>query len=691
MSETEVSAAFRHNEKLALNWQNWQYEGRLRPQIPDYGYLHVLNTDDLTKGFQLGSWSVFPNQNLIGDDKQEIHLEPRVMEVLVFLAANQGEVIKRDHLIDCVWKTHVSDEVLSRAISLLRATLKDDPKTPTFIQTIPKVGYRLIHEVTVLPSQTIDLPVNAKKTSSFSRLKISGVIGLVLLSTLIIWPPWDHDSENPDSFESLAEWFSFLDEENSSTSGTTSIAVLPFDNFSETGGNTFYSEGLTDEITMTLSKVRGLKVVARRSSSSFKDRSVDIPTIGKILNVDAILEGSVRHRDDKLIIHTQLISVSDGYVIWSETYDRKKSDVFSIQAEISLSIVKTLQKGEDGASLETPPSSTNIPNMQAYQLFLNGRFFSKLRGEQALRESIQLYQKALAIDPAFSRARIALATSLVLLPFYSAEAQQDMFAEAEKVLSEQMVSNKEEQGEIAAIHAFTSHQRWDFIAAERLFRNAIELAPDNANIYAWYSQHLSNVGRNQDALIAAKRAQELDAVSPVINDRLGISYLWVNDDLRAAEKFALGAQLGFSNRINPGYLVFLLRQHRYHEVRSIIDAIHKDTESKPAWLIDNADQIFLPENRDWALNLANKAETEKRLIMPQLEFGIWILMGGLDQAYETFSQLAGQDRKYQYLEFIFAEEARDFRDDSRFTTLTKMIGLHDYWQEFGEPDYLKEH
>ena len=438
---------------------------------------------------------------------------------------------------------------------------------------------------------------------------------------------------------------------------------------------------------MSLSKVKGLKVVARRSSYSFKNRTDDVPTIGRLLNADAIFEGTIRRSGDQLRINAQLCAVSDGFLMWSGLFERDIVDVFDVQEEIAMAVVEAMREHFNDDGLKTPLEKQAPPDIEAYQLYLmNGNYLWKLRGEEPIRKSIDLYHRALAIEPNFTRAQIGLANALVILPFYSSEPMEPMFQQAESVLDSHTSTAQRDLGEIEATRGFIAWNRWQWVKAEEHFRSALKLAPDSPNIYQWYSQHLAHVGRNRDGLEAAKRARELDEISPVINDRLGIAYLWIDDNLRAAEQFAIGAQLGFRNAINPGYGVFLLRQQRYNEFKSVMAALHRDSPNPPLWIIDHADTVFLPENREMALEMAMQAKQEGSFSRPFIEFSLWIAIGGIDQAYETFNALRENAPQHLKLEFLFAEEAREFREDPRFEQLAEDIGWHEYWEIYGGPD-----
>ena len=462
---------------------------------------------------------------------------------------------------------------------------------------------------------------------------------------------------------------------------------MPFENLSENDDSTYFSEGLADELTMSLSKVKGLKVVARRSSYSFKNRIDDVPTIGRLLHADAIFEGTIRRVGDQLRINAQLCAVSDGYLMWSGLFERHVSDVFDVQEEIATAVIEAMREHFDDGNLQSPLIKQAPPDIEAYQLYLmSGNFLWNLRGNEPLRQSIELYRQALAIDPGFTRAAIGLAKSLVLVPFYSTEPMEPMFQQALEALAGHTFTDPRDLGEVESIHGIIALHRWQWVKSEEHFRKALQLAPDSPNIYQWYSQLLSSVGRSQDGLEAAIRARDLDEISPVINNRLAIAYLWSNDNLRAAEQFAIAAQLGFRNVINSAYMLFLLRQQRFIEIKAILAALFQNAPNPPLWLIDSADTLFRPGNRDEALQRIIQAKQEESFSMPPIEFGLWLLVGGVDQAYATFNTMREIAPHYLQMEFIFSAEGAEFRQDSRFKKLTEDIGLQEYWDIYGGPD-----
>ena len=638
-------------------------------------------------GFAIGDWQVYPDQGILSGPGGEQHLEPKVMGVLVFLAQHQGDVARREELLSEIWSgTIVTDEALSRVISVLRTQLGDNSREPRYIQTIPKVGYRLLMPVVPLPPTA-----DPERTWNIKKHRWPLLVGAIaLFSAILMFNGHKSDQgplDGPAGFASLTEWFDHLAAQREGSAGATSIAVLPFEMLGAQGPGHAFSDGLTDELTNSLSQYKGLKVVARRSSYSFRDRNDDVPTIGRLLNVDAVLEGSIRQDGDSIRINAQLSDVADGYLIWSDAVDIGARDLYDAQESLATEVVAALGDHFPESQLQAPAGKERQPDNEAYRLYLmSGNFLWQLRGEAPLRKSIELYKQALALDPTFSRAHVALARSLVLLPFYSAEPMESSFREAEAVLDAQDFTDKRDQGEAESVRAFIAWNRWRWEEAEERFQRALELAPDLPNTYQWYSAHLASVGRQAEGLEAARRARELDEISPVVNDRLGVAYLWVNDNIRAAEHFAISAQLGFRNAINPGYMILLIRLQRFQELQAIFNALYRDEPNKPEWLLRDVGAVFAPDRREQALAMARQARSDDRVITPRLEFGLWILLGGRDEAYDAFYRLRGSNPQYLQLEFVFTEEAAEFRRDPRFDRLARDIGWRAYWDRFGGPD-----
>jgi adenylate cyclase len=306
--------------------------------------------------FKVGEWLIEPDLNRASRVDCVVQIEPKVLEVLSFLAEHPGEVLSKEKIIQTVWAgTFVSGGILSYSISELRKALGDDAKDPRFIQTISRKGYRLIAPVTRLASNHKMLP---------------------------------------------------------------SIAILAFCDMSAEKDQEYFCDGIAEEIINNLTRVKGLSVASRTSSFAFKGQSEDVRSIGKKLGVSAVLEGSLRKSGDQLRITAQLIAVEDGYHLWAERYDRRLKDVFAIQDEISLRIAETLKvtlsPAEGGAFGRVPTT-----DLQAYDYYLRGKQFYYQYKRKSIEFALRMFSHAIELDSRYTRAYAGISDCCAFLYLYA--------------------------------------------------------------------------------------------------------------------------------------------------------------------------------------------------------------------------------------------------------------------------------
>ncbi|MDD1778312.1 MAG: protein kinase [Candidatus Helarchaeota archaeon] len=295
-----------------------------------------------------------------------------------------------------------------------------------------------------------------------------------------------------------------------------SIAVLPFANLSSDTEQEYFCDGLMEETINVLSNVEGLRVVARTSALAFKGKQEDIRDIGKKLNVENVLEGSVRKSGNRLRITTQLIKVSDGYHLWAEKFDRNLEDIFAIQDEIALAIVENLKvKLLKGERAKLVKRRTNNP--EAYTLYMKGRFFFNQRKESGIKKSIECYSKAIEIDPEFALAYTGLAESYVFLGDWRVLPLDTAYNEARKAAMTALQIDdtlSEVHLSLAEIKLFCD---WDWTAAEQEFKRALTINPACAEAHHMYAHYLELNSRFDEALLEMNRAIELEPLSPSLH------------------------------------------------------------------------------------------------------------------------------------------------------------------------------
>jgi len=291
-----------------------------------------------------------------------------------------------------------------------------------------------------------------------------------------------------------------------------SVAVLPFVNMSSDPEQEYFSDGLSEELLNRLAKNDQLHVAARTSSFQFKGKNQDIGDIGKQLKVDNILEGSVRKSANRLRITAQLIQVDSGYHLWSETYEREINDIFAIQDEIALAITSALEAelGATTASDEARPTD----NLEAYQAYLQARFFLAKRGEANMLKAHELFEQAVNLDPMFSKAWSGLAYNYSLLPGYGATVLPKQAWERVKIATDKAIRLDPGNAEAYAALARSNYQD-DFKTILGLFERAYKLAPNSADVVNFYADFMMTLGDFSAAERLEKRAIELDPLAAV--------------------------------------------------------------------------------------------------------------------------------------------------------------------------------
>jgi serine/threonine-protein kinase len=301
--------------------------------------------------------------------------------------------------------------------------------------------------------------------------------------------------------------------------------VLPFVNASPDPDNEYLSDGITDELIDALAKVEGLRVASRTSVFALKGKPLDVRAIGALLDVSEVLEGTLRRSGQDLRITVQLTSTSNGALIWSHRYDRRLDDVFAIQDEIARTIVNTLRATSFG-DLAEPSMNRGTDSVQAYGLYLRGRFAWNKRTQNGVAEGIKFFEQAIEADPGYALAYTGLADSYALALDYRSVPVHEGFEHA-KFYARKALELDEGLAEAHASLAWSLFiYDWDWSAAASEFKRSIELDARYATARQWYAFLLASQGRFEEALIEAHSAQELDPGSVSIRRGLGYVYFY---------------------------------------------------------------------------------------------------------------------------------------------------------------------
>jgi TolB-like protein/DNA-binding winged helix-turn-helix (wHTH) protein len=658
-------------------------------------------------GFYLGDQRVETVRCAILTADGEVRVEPRVMDVLVLMVRHAGQVVSREEFIKSVWNgTFVTDEVLSRCVYRLRQALGDDTRKPRFIETVSKRGYRLIAPVRESTTTMVtDAPESAKipleSTSQqhlipepkhnhpITREYLYWILSAAAVCvSVVIYLLYSADGTKKQVSDRDVGVDSAVVAYQQAQDTSNSIAILPFVNMSGSPENDYFCDGISEELIGLLAKVPSLKVVARTSSFEFKDKGTDVRRIAQQLGVNNVLEGSVRLAGNHIRVSAQLIDAGTGYHLWSDTFNSQFEDVFTVQSQIAGAIVRALKVSLEADEGGPPIIDRAAPttNMTAYRYYLQGLYHWKRRGEPAIRRSIDLFEAAIAHDPAFAQPYQALSTSYLVLPFYSRESREDAFAQAETTARKALELDPS-LGQAHAVLAFINLKRWNWAAAYHEFELAFVAAPNDPTIHQWYSEFLSYVGYIDASVTEALRARELDPVSPVINDRLGVTYLWSGEYDLAAEQFRIASELGF-NRIayDQAYILLLLHTGQIDKAINLYETILGKLGLNTDWVRPVVEATRDPTLVPGALEAVALAQAHGSL-PDAMVFYAAVLLKQTDLAFETAENMLG-DRSLT-VEFLFAPETEELRRDPRFPQLLANIGLDAYWGEHGWPTFCK--
>jgi len=353
--------------------------------------------------------------------------------------------------------------------------------------------------------------------STAKRKPLTGsfvIAGLMLVIAFIyFYPSFQSSGQEPDTSEL----------ESNSRVIDRSIAVLPFADMSINKDQEYFSDGMAEEIINALVQIPGLKVASRTSAFQFRGQKYDIKSIAETLGVATVLEGSIRKSGNRIRITAQLINATDGFHLWSQTYERELEDIFVIQDELAKAIVSALQIQiiDTGGSLVTEQTT----NIEAYNLYLQGRYFWNKRNPQALERSIKYFQDAIEKDSLYAMAYSGLADSFLMLSGWGYSTPSEIFPKGmEAVLRAIHLDNTLGQA-YASLGAMQLWNEWDWQAAEESFKNAITLTPNYSQTYVWYFVFYTAMGDQENARIKIEKALELDPLSLVANFNFARYYL----------------------------------------------------------------------------------------------------------------------------------------------------------------------
>jgi len=499
---------------------------------------------EVNKEYLLGDLSLLPERRELRKGNQKLHLASRPFQVLLYLVDHRDRLVTRRELLDIFWDgKDVYDETLTKCVGAIRKVLNDAVDTH-FIDTRYGEGYRyvgpfevefpplsdsaieiertrgvriLVEEEHILEPAPAPEPTQVKHPAvarsdahpSWSY-RLIGLSALALIAVTLTLGGLLVSREAGHGVLSVQP-------AAASSFQIKSVAVMPLKNLTGDPSQDYLSDGITESLITQLSRINNLKVISENSVQTFKGQDIDPREAAKRLNVNVVMEGSLRQSGDNLRVTVRLVNANDGQIVWaSDSSEHAQRDVFTLEEEIACNIATGLKVKLCG-DLEPPHRTSDI---EAYHAYLKGRYFisqetSRLGPEGALRRAISYFQQAIAIDPKYAPAYAGLADCYTQLNWFAAEDPKSIIAKA-KAAALKAVELDDSSAEAHTALATAYLHDWDFADAGKEHERAIALNPGVAWAYHEYSTYLISLGRPAEARVALEKAHELDPLNPTI-------------------------------------------------------------------------------------------------------------------------------------------------------------------------------
>ena len=619
--------------------------------------------------FRVGPWLVEPSLNSISQDGAAIRVEPKVMEVLICLADRAGQAVPKETLIETVWTdTFVTDDVLKRAISELRRVFGDDAREPRVIQTIPKRGYRLVAPVApvnaagAVAPQSPHTPVHASEPGAIGRnrrmrvMAFAAIAVVLMVSGYTVNKRWRASEVRP-------------------LPGKTRLLVLPFQNLSGDPGQDFFGLGLTDELITQLGRLNPDRLGVIASTSSNLVHGKTISEVGRELNVQYVVEGSVRRSRNQVRIDVQLIQASDETHLWAKSYTRELTDILRVQSEVAEAVEQQIPANLHIPSLPPAPSV----NPLAHDAYLKGKLYWNSRTD--IRKSVSYFEEAVKDDQSYAAAYAGLANAYVVLgdiPYdglLPKEAKHKAREAAQRAL--------ELDPSLAEAHAALGNAAadydWDFTTAEREYRLALELNPNDPNVHEWLGIVFMIQGKTKEAMEEAGRCLDFDPVSPAGHTFVSEIYYYSRDYDKAIEEARHILEV-HPHHLQASYLLgsAYLRKQMYAQAIEQFRLASETTDHNPAMVMAYGNAQALAGNAPAAHEALRELEVrrQRQRVAPLYFAGIYAGLGDkpkamtyLNQAYEEHCDRLG----YLGLDPI----VDPLRSEPGFQILLQKVGLSD--------------
>jgi TolB-like protein/DNA-binding winged helix-turn-helix (wHTH) protein/Tfp pilus assembly protein PilF len=614
--------------------------------------------------YEFGPFRIDSVERLLFRGQDVIPLTPKAVDTLLALVSNRGRVLEKEELIKLIWPdSFVEEGGLARNISVLRRVFEDGSGEVQYIETIPKRGYRFVAPVTeagptaqAVVALPVPVPEPMRAEHKLARRTVWITGGIIALAITLAW-------------------FSYT--WHPGPRRINSLVVLPLHNPSNDPAQEYFTEGMTEELINTLAKIEALRVISRTSAMTYKAGNKPLPQIAKELNVDAVVEGSVLQSGGRVRITVQLFEAKTEKQLWAQSYDQALRDVLTLQAEVASAIANEIQvKLTPGEKRRLATARTVDP--EAYLVYSYGRYYWNKRSPEFIRKGIEYFERAIAKDPSYAPPYAGLADAYAQLGSIGIDAAppREVMPKAKAAALEAVKRDETlAEGHTSLAYVRLSYD-WDFDAAEREFKRAIQLNPGYATAHHWYAHYFLARGQPEQALAEMRRAQALDPRSLIINMGVGWGFYQGRRYVEAIQQYRSVVDMDPSFYLTHCTLGMAYEgKHQYPEAIAEYKTALGLPGSRAFALAGLGRAYELSGQHNEARQVVNELENSvKRQYVPAVYLAaIYAAMNDKDQSIAWTRK--AYDERSDYLVYLPTEPWADaLRSDPRFQKLSQLIG-----------------
>ena len=656
------------------------------------------NTPDSTPdpvGYEVDDLTIDLAQRRVRRTGTVIQLKPLSFDLLVVLVRAAPNLLSFDELSARVWPgLVVTPETIVQRVKLLRDALGDDPQAPRYIEGVRGRGYRMVTEVRPLterhglPQASAPLPREDTRQEESSNVhagtaaKEAAAVDSPAAAPAA--PPRPAKKRSPGSIGGAVTVLALVavswavvhyrgpgnPAERASVVVSPvihSLAVLPLDNLSGDKDQEYFADGMTDALTTDLAQIGSLRVISRTSAMQFKGSKRSLPQIGRDLNVDALVEGTVTRGENRVRVTAQLVDASSDHYLWARSYERDMKDVLALQDEIAQDVAEQVR-------VKLTPRERSLliqvhaVDPEAYDAALRGWYWLNLFSPGSARKALDYFQNAITKDPSYALAYAGLAYSFYTLGEAGELPSREALPKAREAVAKALALDPSLAPAHTMLGMIKFFDGWDFSGAEAEYKQAIALSPNSANAHQSYAVYLVAMGRIDEATGQVERARDLDPFSPVVTHWLG----QVLYHARRYEDALRQNRRGLEMRPNDGWYYWSMADV-YEQKRMFAEAF---AARQQALNLDNDPRVTALgeayQRSGYTGYLLKQAQTQAD--DPAYAAHIYALLGDEPRAIAALE--AGYRKRVVGMLFVrTAPELDSIRSSPRFRDLVRRIGF----------------